>query len=66
MNYVIGALQQKLTRPPYSLIQLSQILALFLLRSFALYIAPYGIADFRIAQAKHCNHVLCSFVLRID
>ena len=42
-----------------------QILALFL-RSFALFIASDGITDFSIAQAKHCNLVFCSFVLRID
>ena len=42
-----------------------QIFALFLFRSFTLFIAPDGIADFGIAQAKHCNLVFCSFVLRI-
>jgi len=42
-----------------------QVLALFL-RSFALFTAPDGIRGFGIAQAKHCNVVVCSFVLRID
>jgi len=32
----------------------------------ALFIAPDGITDFGIAQAKHCNFVFCSFVLRTD
>jgi len=34
-----------------------------------LFLASDGITDFgiaRIAQAKHCNLVFCSFVLRID
>jgi len=43
-----------------------QILVLFLLRSFALFIAPDGITGFGIAQFRHCNVVFCSFVLRID
>jgi len=43
-----------------------QILALFLLRNFGFFIAPDGITDFDISQAKHCNLVFCSFVLRID
>ena len=47
-------------------LQHCQILALFLLRSFALFTAPDSITDFGTAQAKHCNLVFCSFVLRID
>jgi len=43
-----------------------QILAFFLLRSFALFIAPDGITGFGIVLTKHCNLVFCSFILRID
>jgi len=43
-----------------------QILAFFLVRSFALFTAPDGITGFGIPLAKHCNLVFCSFVLRID
>ena len=39
---------------------------LFLLRSFALFIAPDDITGIGIAQSRHCNVVFCSFVLRID
>jgi len=39
---------------------------IFTFIGFALFTAPDGITDFGIAQAKHCNLVFCSFVLRID
>jgi len=42
------------------------ILALFLLRSFALLITLDGITDFGISLAKNCNLAFCPFVLRID
>jgi len=42
------------------------IITFFLHRSFVLLIVPDGITDFGIAQAKHCNLVFCSFVLRLD
>jgi len=30
------------------------------------FLAPRGITNFGAVQAKHCNHVFCSFVLQIN
>ena len=38
----------------------------FLLKSFAFFIAPDGITGFGIVLAEHCNLVSYSFILRID